>query len=83
MDKQIIERLRTKPTLRQGLAPRETLCSNCPHTFEVVTMSCSYQDIEMMCLSEPHICHRERDGLCRGVTEKLIRNGVAWEVEHG
>lgn len=72
--------LRTSKSLIQGLAPRKTLCDRCPHTFEVRTMSCDIGDQEMFGLDEPHICHEKRDGLCRGVVEKMIRNGMTWKV---
>lgn len=75
-----IQELRTKPSLKQGLTPRKTICSHCPHKFEVKTHSCSLQDQEMFGLEEPHICHAERDGLCRGVIEKMIMNDMTWKL---
>lgn len=72
--------LRTKPSLKQGLTPRKTICKKCPHQHEVRTKTCHIGDQEMFGLTEPHICHAERDGLCRGVVEKMIMNDVKWKV---
>mgnify|MGYP001159197820 FL=1 len=80
MDNETIAKLRTKPSLIQRLKPRKTICKECPHGYEVKTKSCHIGDFEMFCLEEPHICHSKRDGLCRGVVEKMIMNDVSWEV---
>lgn len=80
MDSETIDKLRTKPSLIQRLKPRKTICKECPHQDEVKTKSCHIGDLEMFCLGEPHICHSKRDGLCRGVVEKMIMNDVSWEV---
>lgn len=75
-----IDDLRTKKSLKQGMSPRRTICKRCPHQNEVRTKTCHIHDAEMFALEEPHICHAERDGLCRGVVEKMIANGMTWEV---
>lgn len=75
-----VEDLRVEKSLKQGLIPRKTMCKRCPHQFEVRTKTCDIRDAEMFCLEEPHICHAERDGLCRGVVEKMIMNGMSWEL---
>lgn len=72
--------LRTFPSKKQGLAPRKTICEGCPHQHEVRTKTCDIRDQEMFGLEEPHICHTKRDGLCRGVVEKMIMNNMSWEV---
>lgn len=70
------------PSVKQNLKPRKTICKECPHQNEIRTMSCDIRDEEMFGLDEPHICHSERDGLCRGVVEKMIMNGMTWEVKN-
>ena len=77
----IIDELRTRESLGQGLKPRRTICGKCPHAYEVKTKSCDIHDDEMFGLEEPHICHSERDGLCRGVVEKMIANGMSWKLK--
>ena len=80
MEKEVVLKLRTKPSLKQQLKPRKTICKGCSHQFEVQTKSCHIGDLEMFCLEEPHICHTKRDGLCRGVVEKMIMNDLKWKV---
>ena len=80
MDENLKAELRTKSSLIQKLTPRKTMCEKCPHQYEVKTKSCFIGDLEMFCLEEPHICHSERDGLCRGVVEKMIMNDVSWKI---
>lgn len=79
-NKQELIRLRTSKSKKQQLAPRKTICRKCPHQLEVKEKSCHIGDIEMLCLEEPHICHSERDGLCRGVVEKMLVNNMSWET---
>jgi len=80
MDKSLADVLRSGKSYYQKLQPRKTICKECPHSFEVRTKSCSVNDAEMFCLEEPHICHSKRDGLCRGVTEKMIMNDMKWRL---
>lgn len=80
MDIELAKNLRSKPSYYQKLIPRKTMCEECPHKKEVRNISCHIGDLEMFCLEEPHICNTERDGLCRGVVEKMIINDKSWKL---
>jgi len=80
LDKATKDELRKGRSLEQGIAPRKTICKACPHAFEIKTVSCHIGDLEMFGLEEPHICSGERDGLCRGVTEKMLMHDMTWEL---
>lgn len=80
LPKNVKNRLRKKHSVKQNLKPRKNMCSRCPHRPEIESVSCHIGDLEMLSLEEPHFCHKERDGLCRGVVEKMIRHGMTWKT---
>ncbi len=81
LNKEAKDKLRHGNSLKQGIKPRKTICKACPHAYDIRNVSCHIGDLEMFCLDEPHICHAERDGLCRGVVEKMLMHDMTWNLE--